>query len=337
MRNGWVIGVCLAVAVPTVGVAQERPPNSSATQSNTRSAFLLAVQRAEAARADALDAAEREYARVANALEAAGAELTADGRRRLEAGLLAKARQARSTATASVAAEWARRIDDAVRDYEAAGLVWNTMKRTVAALRMELEIFEAVVDAADRAAADAAAVADATRRDAADNDRDSAALEARVTEARRRYDTAQRGLAAAENERPELMDVPGAFSPDALLHTFESVAATARGDYAASDLADEAAEGAHRDRMNAILEAQSANDAAWARHDGMITKARAERDHALPSTARQPPPIAPPSTALTEARRLTVPPLPRRQLPWPHVGRPSWKQPRSAACTVWWS
>jgi len=246
-------------------------------QSNPKAVFIAAVENALEARNAAVREADDEYTRVAGALETAGARLGADARRRLEQGALADARRGLDVAVQDADADWMRRIEGAVRDYEPAGEVWAAVKAAVAALRTELGVFRAVLEAADFAINEAATTVSAVSQTVAGSAHNLAALEATAASAEAEFRAADRAYQDILRRRPQEVEAEG-FGVDRFGAFAQGLAARLAGDEAAAEAAERAGEDAFRARLDAIADADAANEAAAAQYDAVVAAARAERD-----------------------------------------------------------
>ncbi len=264
--------ICLAFPAETAGVTES-------AENVDKSGFLSAVEAALSTRDRALGAAQDDFSRIATTLEAAAARVGADAAGRLRDGALARARGSLMNAVEAAEVEWVRRVDEAVRIYEPAGIVWNAVKESTAALRTELEVFRAVLESTDFVAKDSAALANAVSRVAAGEARDVAALDAKAATAKAKYDAADRAYREAVARRPEKIEA-SRFGGERFAAFVDGLGARLRGDAAAAAAADRAGEEAFEARLDAIAEAEAANDVAERQYEATVAAARARRDAA---------------------------------------------------------
>ena len=144
-RPYQVIRFAIALLALVSALHGQVPPAQAVPQEvGSRGTYAAAVEGAEHARTNAVQAAQGEYRRIAGALEAASSSLTADARRQLEAsGLLAAAREARNKAMESAEARYEGALEEAARAYGPAALTLHTAVADAArSLRTDLQIYE---------------------------------------------------------------------------------------------------------------------------------------------------------------------------------------------------
>lgn len=117
-----------------------------------RAAFASAIQAAGRARASALADAEAAYDRRVSAFRSASQALTADARRRIEAGPLREARGVLNDSLRLAEIGFDREVEQAVEGYGGPALaVFSAANDIIAEVNTDYEVYAAVVDAAEAA------------------------------------------------------------------------------------------------------------------------------------------------------------------------------------------
>ena len=150
--------------------------------------FVAALGAARSNRARDVADAQARYDRTVATLEAASAALTADARKSIEEGPLADARQAHHDALKAAERRFEGAVTEAVEAYGGpAVMVFSAALEATAAVRMEYELYAAVIGAAEAALASEMENSRAARTGGQGAEAGFKAAEASLAEARRAY------------------------------------------------------------------------------------------------------------------------------------------------------
>lgn len=220
--RGCILPACAllagTLALPAVTRAQEQAgspaeaPGAGGQQGNPvdvvgvdrRASFAAAVKAAESARTAAVADARATYKRRAAALESASESLTAHGRRRIEEGPLRQAREALTRSLAAAEATFDESTAAAVGRYGgSAQAVFSEASAAIDEIRLEYEVYVAVVGAADAALRSERAGTSSAEDSVRSATSEYEAARAEYLTAQRGHSSATAATTAARRTRPE--------------------------------------------------------------------------------------------------------------------------------------